>query len=91
MNITQCSKQLRELINEHENYKVSLENYRFQRKILLDALDKTVNGVNNSPKLTNTLAVAQQGDISVQPDKTQPYLLGKIDKCISFLKRDNKS
>ncbi|PKG38779.1 hypothetical protein [Psychromonas sp. Urea-02u-13] len=88
MNITECSLKLRELTEHHANYQLNFEDYRIQRKVLLDSLDQQYNGV-----------VAEQIDTLLEPiienetqqDKTQPYLASKIGRCISFLKRNNEN
>lgn len=88
MNMSQCSAQLRALCEQHANYQITFENYRDQRKALLNSLDKHYNGV-----------IAEQVDVLPEPvqqteeqqDKTQPYLASKIGQCISFLKRNSDS
>ncbi len=87
MNMIESSKQIRLLAQQHANYQLSFEDYREQRKILLDNLDKQYNGV-----------IAEQKEIMAEPivetqeqlDKTQPYLASKIGKLTSFLKRTNE-
>lgn len=85
MNINQCSEELRALTDAHANYQLVFDEYRQQRKRLLDVLDKNYNGVEPiqvilDPQLPQ---VAQAVD---DADKTQPYLASKIGKCFNFLK-----
>ncbi|MFT6986118.1 MAG: hypothetical protein ACJAT7_001939 [Psychromonas sp.] len=88
MNITEYSKQLRELTMEHVNCQISLDAYRKQRKYLLDALDRNFNGVE-AHQIKEEQAPAEVTDGRDQRDKTQPYLAAKIDKCMSFLTGSN--
>ena len=98
MNINQCSKQLRELTKAHAHYKLSLADYRRERKVLLDALDLNVNGIATSPVTAAPLSVQtpdigdeQQIDNNQQLDKTQPYFAKKLDTCMNFIKGSNNS
>ena len=98
MNIFECSKQLRELTKAHANYTMSLDDYRRDRKVLLDALDHTVNGIANLQSEALPLAIpAPDLDITQhlasheQQDKTQPYFAKKIDKCMNFIKGTNNN
>ena len=85
MNILESSQQLRDLARAHANYKISSEDYRSQRKVLLDRLDKSLNGV--LPE-ANSIAVEPMQSVT-DNDKTQPYLVGKLEQCLSFLKKNN--
>ncbi|PKG83061.1 hypothetical protein CXF85_11990 [Colwellia sp. 75C3] len=100
MNIFECSKQLRELTKAHANYTMSLDDYRRDRKVLLDALDHTVNGIANLqsealpsviPAPIASLDITQHLESHEQHDKTQPYLVKKIDECMNFIKGTNIS
>lgn len=99
MNVFECSKQLRALSKAHAHYTISQDDYRRDRKALLDALDFTVNGiainqVSAMPLTEETTAeldTIQALESHQQQDKTQPYFAGKIDKCMSFIKGSNNS
>lgn len=87
MNIDECAAQLRILANANADYQLEFNEYRQQRKRLLDILDQNYNGVepvqvSAPPQLPPIEEVA-----IVDPDKTQPYFASKISKCMSFLKK----
>lgn len=88
MNITQCSKQLRELTDARDQYKMTAEAYRIQRKTLFDTLDQNLNGISADQPPEPSL-VREENSVDDQ-DKTQPYLAGKIGKCINFFKGTNE-
>jgi hypothetical protein len=97
MNITECSKQLQALAKAHAHYDMSLEDYLSERKVLLDALDLAINGIANKQvesvmmPLAESLNSLEQHTSHEQQDKTQPYVAGKVDKCMSFFKGPNNS
>lgn len=96
MNITEGNKQLRLLTDAHESYKISLLEYRQQRKQILDALDKNLNGIAaQQPELHafEQPQAAIPASVSVDNqdvDKTQPYFSAKLGQCFSFLKGKNE-
>lgn len=92
MTIIECNKQLRVLTDAHENYTISMSDYRQQRKQIFDRLDKDMNGTDAfiSPieqVIEPPLLVKNEMD---NRDKTQPYFSAKLGKCISFLKGKNE-
>ena len=99
MTIIECNKQLRALTDAHEAYRISMADYRFQRKQMLDNLDKNMNGID--PEVIAANAVSPIPDDNVLPnnedavlasddnDKTQPYFSAKLGKCFNFLKGNN--
>jgi hypothetical protein len=99
MNIIECSTKLQQLSKAYANYTMSLEDYRRDRKVLLDALDLTINGIEpNKVDIIQTPTIEPEQDVEShnnnddeQLDKTQPYFARKIDKCMSFIKGSNKS
>ncbi|KGJ94804.1 hypothetical protein [Colwellia psychrerythraea] len=98
MNIFECSKKLRELNKAHAHYTLSLDEYRRDRKILLDALDHSVNGIAIKQVAAVPQSMTTPGSDNGQHvenheslDKTQPYFAGKIDKYMSFIKGSNNS
>ena len=98
MNINECSKQLRELSKAHAHYTMSLDDYRRDRKVLLDALDHRVNGIAIKQTEAVPLAIptpdadiTQHLESHESHDKTQPYFAKKIDECMSFIKGSSKS
>lgn len=90
MNITECNKHLRILTDAHEAYRISMVDYRQQRKQLLDNLDKNLNGTDPmSPVVQEQPPLQTDASSSDDIDKTQPYFSAKLGKCISFLKGNN--
>lgn len=86
MNISEYSKQLRVLTELHVNYQLTFEDYRRQRKELLDSIDKQYNGIvedSDDPPLAHKMEALG--------DKTRPYLSSKIGQCINFLKRNTEN
>jgi hypothetical protein len=94
MNITECSRKLRQLSENYSHHKLSFKLYRVQRNELLDKLDLQYNGIiaKQVETLPDTPSDTQL-DATVpneQQDKTQPYLASKIGRCMNFLKRNTE-
>ncbi len=94
MNISECSKQLRQLTKAHSQNSTPLAEYLAKRKALLDALDLNINGVARPEAPGNLSAtlkvpVPEQVDevqLDESVDKTQPYFAKKLGTCMDFIK-----
>lgn len=91
MNITQSSVQLRKLAEDHANYVISHEQYRLQRKAILDGLDKHYNGIDAPLETAQQVDTVNNVERIEDPDKTQPYFANKLGQCINFFKGSNNS
>lgn len=88
MNIADSSVTLRKLAENNANYLISFEQYRNDRKLILDALDNDYNAVKPVQQEI-TVQEAPEGaasDITNEADKTQPYFANKLGKCMNFFK-----
>lgn len=62
-----CAQGLRTLVDNYNQHRISLEEYRMQRKQILDQLDKEINGIIITADDSNHITEA-----------TAPSIFGKV-------------
>lgn len=75
MNLSEYSIRLRELSDDYANQRIMLDEYRLQRKAILDKIDEIVNGQT---------AVAEEQS---EQDQGKEKLTGILDKVIGVLRK----
>ncbi|MGD8783700.1 MAG: hypothetical protein PVG75_04655 [Thioalkalispiraceae bacterium] len=80
MNVSDLSLRLRELVDDYSNQRIGHDEYRAQRKVILDELDLILNG--NNP------AQSAESSDGIQNLHKEDGLLGKM---FAVLKRTEDS
>ncbi len=93
MNMLDFSRQLRELSDDYANQRILLEDYRAQRKVVLDEIDLIKNGVD----IHNQNMNSQEPDTLIDSDQTNQYsknensdkikISGSVVRLIGLLKK----